>query len=276
VAKRNQTHKRRVAAQQEQQQQRQQTIAEKKARRQRLVVFGLALALVAPLAAGLIGVTAGNSGGNGGQAPTATVPSTIPPEPLVLPWVPAALAGAAITGPTPCPAADGSSERTTDFQQAPPVCIDDGSTYEITFGTPTGSFSLPIDSTLDLSAANLAVVLARYQSYEKTPVTPIGTGLLTIGGFGSAGFTIPATPPTGPLEELYPIGSVVALAGPDGTVSGSLTVVIDEQGQSALQATAGHVVVGLIDDMTQIQTILDAPSSEQSVLVDSVTVTETG
>ena len=32
--------------------------------------------------------------------------------------------GAAITGETPCPAADGSAERTTAFAAAPPTCID--------------------------------------------------------------------------------------------------------------------------------------------------------
>ena len=40
--------------------------------------------------------------------------------------------GAAITGETPCPAADGTSERTTSFEQAPPTCIDPAKTYTAT------------------------------------------------------------------------------------------------------------------------------------------------
>ena len=32
--------------------------------------------------------------------------------------------GAALAGATPCPKADGSSARTTQFAQAPPTCID--------------------------------------------------------------------------------------------------------------------------------------------------------
>src|SRR5688572_5413942 len=32
--------------------------------------------------------------------------------------------GASVTGDTPCPAADGSAERTTSFEKAPPMCID--------------------------------------------------------------------------------------------------------------------------------------------------------
>ena len=252
-------------------------MAGRRARRQKLIVGGLAFALIAPLTAGLIGVTLGNSGGSGSNPPPATLPSTIPPEPISLPWVPAEFAGATITGPTPCPTNDGSTERTTAFEQAPPVCIGEGATYELAFETPAGAFSLPINSAFDLDAANLAVVLALYQSYESTPVTAVrNAGLLTVGSLGDAGFTIPAAPPTGPLEELYPVGSVVALADIDQTVSGSLSVVVDEVGQSFLQRSARHVIVGMIDDMTEIQAIFDSPGTDQSILIDSVTVTETG
>src|SRR5688500_3278898 len=55
---------------------------------------------------------------------TTTTADSAEPVEIVLPG-----AGAAITGETPCPAADGSSERTTSFEQAPPTCIEDGVTY---------------------------------------------------------------------------------------------------------------------------------------------------
>ena len=47
-------------------------------------------------------------------------------------------AGAAITGETPCPPADGSAERTTSFEQAPPMCIDPAKTYTATLDDHRG------------------------------------------------------------------------------------------------------------------------------------------
>jgi hypothetical protein len=273
VANKKQRTKRRVAA--VQQEARRQAVVDKKARRQRLIVGGLALALVAPLTAGLIGVTIGGNSSTSTNPPPTFAPTTLP-EPVELPWVADEFAGATITGPTPCPTADGTSERATEFEQAPPVCIDPDTSFELTFDTPAGAFSVPIDSGLDLDTANLAIVLARYRSYEKTPVTAVGSGLLTIGSLGDAGFTIPADPPEGPLDELYPIGSVVALADVDQTVSGSLSVVVDEVGQALLQATARHVVVGMIEDLSEIQAIYAAQEEGGPVLIDAVTVTETG
>ena len=37
--------------------------------------------------------------------------------------------GETLTGETPCPAADGSSPRTTTFAEPPPTCIDPAKTY---------------------------------------------------------------------------------------------------------------------------------------------------
>ncbi len=273
MANKKQRTKRRVAA--VQQEARRKAIVDRKARRQKLIVGGLALALVAPLTAGLIGVTIGGNATSTTNPPPTFAPTTLP-EPVELPWVAPEFAGATISGPTPCPAGDSTTERATEFEQAPPMCIDPGTTFELTFDTPDGAFSVPVDSSLDLEVANLAVVLARYRSYEKTPVTAVGSGLLTIGSLGDAGFTIPADPPDEPVDELYPVGSVVALADVDETVSGSLSVVLDEVGQALLQATARHVVVGMIDDLSEIRDIYAVREEDGSVLIDSVTVTETG
>ena len=43
--------------------------------------------------------------------------------------LPSTIAGATLTGDTPCPAADGSSPRTITFAKAPPSCIDASKTY---------------------------------------------------------------------------------------------------------------------------------------------------
>src|SRR6478736_4018382 len=47
--------------------------------------------------------------------------------------------GASITGPTPCPAEDGSSPRVTGFAEAPARCIDPDSFYLATVTTTRGT-----------------------------------------------------------------------------------------------------------------------------------------
>lgn len=58
----------------------------------------------------------------------------------------AAPVGASITGPTPCPAPDGTSPRTTSFAQPPPMCIDPAKAYTATFTTDVGTFAVALDA----------------------------------------------------------------------------------------------------------------------------------
>lgn len=270
MAKNQDVQKRRVAA--AEQAARQQTAAKKRERRRQLgvgaIVGFLALALIAPLTAGLIA--------NGSDPTPETVPPTpTPPEPIDLPWVPPELEGAAITGPTPCPATDGSADRTTSFEQAPPSCIDDGAVFEVAFDTPAGPLTLPIDSTLNPDVANLVVTLANYQAYESTPLTATDSGLIAVGSSGDTGFTLPVTPQDPTIEDPYPIGSVVALVDVDNTVSGSLVVVADELGSALLATSPSHIVIGTIDDLSEVEAIVAAPRDDEIPLIDRVAVTET-
>lgn len=269
MAKNKDVQKRRVAA--AEQAARQQTASKKRERRRQLgvgaVVGFLALALIAPLTAGLI---ANNSDSTPDTVPPATVP-----EPIDLPWVPPELEGAAITGATPCPATDGSAERTTSFEEAPPSCIDDGASFDVAFETPAGPLTLPIDSSLNPDVANLVVTLANYQAYESTPLTATDSGLIAVGSSGDTGFTLPVTPRVSTLEDPYPIGSVVALVDVDNTVSGSLVVVANELGSALLATSPTHIVIGRIDDLSEVEAIVEAPRDDVIPLIDGVAVTET-
>ena len=202
MANNQQTKKRRVAA--AQQMERQQRAVAKAERRRRLIVGGivgfLALALVAPRTAGLLG----DDDPEPPPVPTTTVP-------LELPWASGEQAGASLTGPTPCPATDGSATRTTEFAEAPPLCIEPGTVYDLTFDTAVGSFTVPVDSGIDEDVANLAAVLGWYRTYEQSPVISLTGGLLWIGSPGNPGFTLDPTPPTTPVAERYPIGTVAAI-----------------------------------------------------------------
>lgn len=262
VAKKQQTQKRRVAA--AEQVARQQVAAAKADRRRRLIVGGvvgfLALALIAPLTAGLI------ASNDPGEAPVTTTTA------LDLPWASGEQVGATITGPTPCPVTDGSEIRTTEFAEAPPSCIEPGAVYNLTFDTEVGSFTLPIDSGVSEEVANLAAVLAWYGAYEQTPVISATGGLLWVGSPGDAGFTVDAAIPTDPVGDLYPIGSVVAVPSVTEGVNGALMVVLDEPGRLLLQGDPRYVPVGMIDDLTTHQAVYDTPESDSTLVVDSVTV----
>ena len=94
-----------------------------------------------------------------GQGSTAGPPVVAPPAP-----------GASITGTTPCPAADGSSARTTSFAAAPPSCIDAAKTYRATFDTNMGAFTIDLDAAKMPTTTNNFVVLARYHYYDDTAV----------------------------------------------------------------------------------------------------------
>lgn len=77
--------------------------------------------------------------------------------------------GASILGETPCPKADGSSERTTSFEKAPPMCIDPSKSYTATFDTTKGKLVVALDAKKAPQTVNNFVVLARYHFFDGQP-----------------------------------------------------------------------------------------------------------
>ncbi len=77
--------------------------------------------------------------------------------------------GASILGETPCPEADGSSERTTSFEKAPPMCIDPSKSYTATFDTTKGKLVVALDAKKAPQTVNNFVVLARYHFFDGQP-----------------------------------------------------------------------------------------------------------
>lgn len=113
--------------------------------------------------------------------------------------VPPAPPGRALTGPTPCPAADGSSPRTTTFAEPPPMCIDTSRFYEAVLVTSVGELTLQLNPQRAPGAVNNFVVLARYHYYDGQPMTNAlpRQAVLFAGAFDnppgveSPGYTIP-------------------------------------------------------------------------------------
>jgi len=195
-------------------------------------------------------------------------------------------AGAAIDGETPCPAADGSSVRTTSFAQPPPTCIDPALTYTATVTTTHGEFAFELDTAAAPVTANNFVVLARYHYYDGVafhriiPDFMIQTGDATgpTPGQGDPGYTIPdELPAVGGLEG-YPPGAV-AMANAGADSGGSQFFVMASTNTVPLDpnyAIFGRVVSGQ-DVVDAINLLGDAPSNgtpTAEVLIQTVTITE--
>lgn len=167
-------------------------------------------------------------------------------------------AGAAITGETPCPAADGSSERTTSFENAPPMCIDVDRTYTAVMSTDFGDITIALDPAAAPQTVNNFVVLARYGYYQDVPFHRIIPEFVIQGGdavgggnpdsptlgAGNPGYAVPDELPA---EGAYEIGSLaMANAGPD--TSGSQFFIITGDNGIALPplySLFGQVTEGL-------------------------------
>ena len=208
-------------------------------RRQRGLRVGislLALALIAPLTIGLIAaLQSGNSPAatNTTQPPTTIAPNLVEPE----------HEGVALTGPTPCPATDGTQERTTSFETAPPSCIDPTAVYTATFVTTAGPIEINLDAAAAPEAANLFVTLARYGVYDRALVTAF-PGVLVLGSWGSAGFSVPAT--EAPADGSYPVGSVAMLTESDETMQGRIVIITSQAGADAIALDPTSPIIGTV------------------------------
>lgn len=192
--------------------------------------------------------------------------------------------GAAITGETPCPDEDGSSERTTSFEQPPPVCIEDGVTYQATIATTEGEIVVELDHEAAPIAVNNFVVLARYHYYDNVPFHRIIPGFMVQGGdpvgptpgTGGPGYEIPDELPTG--EDPYPTGTLaMANSGPD--TGGSQFFITVEGGGEQLQPSYtvfGHVVEGqdVVDAINQHGDAATNGTPTKLTAIETVTITE--
>jgi cyclophilin family peptidyl-prolyl cis-trans isomerase len=138
--------------------------AKKKRLRTAVIIGGVVVVLVAATLA--LGGLGGDDDGDDVATDGST--TTIFPEITTTTGVPIPAPGATIDGETPCPADDGSAERTTTFAQAPPMCIDPEGTYTATFTTTAGDVQVELDTVTTPIAANNFVVLSRYHYFDET------------------------------------------------------------------------------------------------------------
>jgi len=100
-----------------------------------------------------------------------------------------------ITGDTPCPATDGTQERASSFENAPPLCIDPSKSYTAIFTTSEGVIEVELDTANVPNTVNNFIVLSRYKYYDSSLLFRTDPSIDIIQGGGqtntdSPGYTI--------------------------------------------------------------------------------------
>lgn len=257
-------------------------------KRKRTGMYLLLIPLVAVAITGIAYLVKGGSNSGTAKAGTTTsvadTSTTVSPVSTLPP--PSTIAGATLTGDTPCPAADGSSARTITFAKAPPTCIDPAKTYTAVVTTNLGVYTVQLDAKAAPITVNNFVVLARYHYFDSTlchraiPGFMVQCGDPTGSGQGGPGYTIAdELPKTGD----YKIGSLaMANTGKANTGSSQFFLITGAEGV-ALPATYslfGQVTDGLD---TTVKTLDGAGNPAQAsngvpplkqIVILSVAITE--
>ena len=200
--------------------------------------------------------------------------------------------GASITGATPCPATDGTAERTTSFAEAPPMCIDPAKSYTATFATSAGTITVALDTTTTPDTTNNFVVLARYGYYDGSAIFRADQSFDIVQG-GAPTTNSPSDPGPGytiPDEGdtfTYVPGQLVMARTSQPDSSGAQFFLTGGPAVSSLDAQGTYVVFGTTDQagtdlVAQILgTAVENPSGgglggvpDPAVIIDSITITE--
>jgi peptidyl-prolyl cis-trans isomerase B (cyclophilin B) len=199
--------------------------------------------------------------------------------------LPSTIAGATLTGDTPCPAADGSSPRTITFAKAPPSCTDATKTYTAEVTTSEGAYTIELDAASAPLTVNNFVVLARYHYFDNTichrviPGFAVQCGDPTGTGSGGPGYTFADELPA---AGSYKVGSIaMANSGPD-TNGSQFFIITGDNGVALdpLYTLFGQVTDGLdttvqaLDALGNPDTAANGVPPLKQIVVESVTITE--
>jgi cyclophilin family peptidyl-prolyl cis-trans isomerase len=210
-------------------------------------------------------------------------PVTVAAAATTLPLPTTIAPAAAVTGDTPCPAADGSAARTISFAKTPPMCIDAAKKYSAAVTTNKGAFTIEFDAKAAPITVNNFVVLARYHYFDNTICHRIlqdfvaQCGDPTGTGGGGPGYTIADELPA---QGAYKVGSLAMANTGQPNTGGSQLFIITGAGGAALPPSYslfGQVTDGL-DTTVKAIAAAAAPADPQppleQIVIQSVVITE--
>jgi cyclophilin family peptidyl-prolyl cis-trans isomerase len=258
--------------------------AERAERRRRIIAVG-AVAVVLLAVVGTMIAAANDKSDQAVKPATTSTVSTLPSEkttPSTNPGptvsvVPAA-AGATLSGPTPCPAEDGSSPRTTLFAGPPPNCVDPSQTYDAVISTSVGDLKVFLNTKLAPTAVNNFVVLARYHYYDGSPLVAIisqktmavGSDISNPDGRQSPGYTLPGDYPKG--GTIFPTGTIlmVKVPGQGDHFGGAFQIAL---GDKAADLPADSTAFGLTLDGTDALVAINKAGTDNGAPTKAITIT---
>lgn len=256
--------------------------ADQRTRRKQRLVGLLGLAMIFALFAGLlIAAQRSNDSSNastGTSVTTSTVPDltpSVPPDEGTPVSVPPAPPGASLTGPTPCPAIDGSSPRTTSFAEPPPFCVERGADHIVTIRTTKGEIKALVSVDNAPNVVNNFVVLARYHYWDGVPISFIksrawfeaGSDFADPPGVTSPGYTIDSDAPP---QAYTPVTLGMAVEPGTSKVAGTMVVAAGEQVVGLPQTTP---VIGLILDGADVINQIGRAGTQAGQPTEVVTIT---
>ena len=247
---------------------------QRKARtRRRIITF---VAIVAAFLGGafLISVFTGDDDADVATGDSSTTTSTTT-KPLLTPGP----EGAAITGETPCPPLDGSAERTSSFENPPPMCIDTKKTYTATVTTSKGEFTIELLDDEAPKTVNSFVVLSRYKFYEGVPFHRIIPGFVVQGGdptttgSGGPGYEFEDELPD---AGAYEVGSL-AMANSGADTNGSQFFIVT--GDQGVALPPNYSLFGKVTEGMDVVMEIEAVGSEsgtptEEVKIESIEIAE--
>jgi cyclophilin family peptidyl-prolyl cis-trans isomerase len=258
----------------------QRLVAQKQQRGRQFRTLGLILGAVVAVA-GAFALFSADDADDASTTTTAPELTTTTNPNVILPGE-----GASVTGETPCPEADGSSERTTSFEQPPPMCIDADKAYTATLTTTEGDIVIELDAKTAPQTVNNFVVLARYHFYDNVPFHRIVPGFVNqagdpVGpqpGVGDPGYSIPDELPKDPATAYAPGTVAMANSSAPNTGGSQFFLVIADSG--ALSEAGSYSVFGKVvegQDVSEAINALGGPDELPTapVAITKVTITET-
>ncbi len=188
--------------------------------------------------------------------------------------------GSSSSGATECPPADGSAERVTQFEDAPPMCIDESKDYTATLTTDAGDIEVDLLEGKAPRTVNNFVVLARYHFYDGLTFHRVIQDFMAQGGDPSGdGSGGPGYQFDDELPEAgdYEVGSVaMANSGPD--TNGSQFFIVT--GEAGVGLPPQYSLFGTVIDGMDVVEAIEADGStgegppETVHTIESVTITE--
>ena len=258
--------------------------AERAERRRRVIAVG-AVAVVLLAVVGTMIAAANDKSDQAAKPATTSTVSTLPSEKTTASTTPGptvavvpAAAGATLSGPTPCPAEDGSSPRTTLFAGPPPSCIDSTQIYDAVISTSVGDLKIFLNTKLAPTAVNNFVVLARYHYYDGAPLTSIisqktmevGSDISNADGRMSPGYSLPGDYPKG--GTIFSTGTIlmVKIPGQGDRFGGAFEIAL---GDKVADLPADSTAFGLTLDGTDALVAINKAGTAGGGPTKAITIT---